>query len=354
MTKIWNKKRVFVGMSGGVDSAVAAALLVRSKKYEVIGCFLKNWSGTKNFKGECNWVQERIDALRTAAKLQIPFRTFDFEKEYRKTVVDYLFKEYKAGRTPNPDVRCNTTVKFGVFFKEARKLGADFVATGHYVKLGKKAGKYFLAKARDRNKDQSYFLQTLNQKELTHSLFPLGDLTKPEVRRLAKKFGFTVADKPDSQGICFIGEVPMKEFLKSKLPVKKGKIVSVDGRVLGQHDGAWFYTIGQRAGIGGGPEPWYITEKRLKKNELVVAQGNEAPELFKKELRVGKIHWIAGQAPKLPLVCTAKIRYRQPDQKCTVYRNGKVKFVKSQRAVSPGQFCVFYKGQEMLGGGVIA
>lgn len=347
------KPVVFVGMSGGVDSAVAAALLVRSEKYEVVGCFLKNWSETKNFKGECNWVQERIDALRTAAKLQIPFRTFDFEKEYRKTVVDYLFKEYQAGRTPNPDVRCNTTVKFGVFFKEAQKLGADFVATGHYVKLGKKAGQYFLAKAKDKNKDQSYFLQTLGQKELAHSLFPLGNLTKPEVRRLAKKFGFTVADKPDSQGICFIGEVPMKEFLKSKLPIKKGKIVSVDGKVLGQHDGAWFYTIGQKAGIGGGPEPWYVTEKRIKKNELVVAQGNEAPELFKKELRVGKIHWIAGKTPKLPLACTAKIRYRQPDQKCTVFRSGKVVFTKPQRAVTPGQFCVFYKGQEMLGGGVI-
>ncbi len=347
------KPLVFVGMSGGVDSAVTAALLVRSKKYEVVGCFLKNWSATKNFKGECNWVQERIDALRVAAKLKIPFRTFDFEKEYRKTVVDYLFKEYKAGRTPNPDVMCNTTVKFGVFFKEARKLGADFVATGHYVRLGKKAGKPFLAKAKDTNKDQSYFLHTLGQEELAHSLFPLGNLTKPVVRSMAKKFGFLVADKPDSQGICFIGEVSMKEFLKSKLPVKKGKIVSTTGKVLGEHEGAWFYTIGQRAGIGGGPLPWYITEKNIKKNELVVAQGNEAPELFEKELQAGKIHWIAGQAPKFPLTCNAKIRYRQPDQKCTVSRSGKVVFAKPQRAITPGQSIVLYKGQEMLGGGVI-
>lgn len=350
------KPTVFVGMSGGVDSAVTAALLVRSKKYEVVGCFMKNWSGTKDFKGECNWVQERQDAMRVAAKLGIPFKIFDFEKEYRKTVVDYLFKEYKAGRTPNPDIMCNTTVKFGVFLKQARKLGADFVATGHYIKLGKKAGKFTLNKAKDKNKDQSYFLNTLGQAELEYCLFPLGDLTKPQVRVLAKRWGIIVADKPDSQGICFIGEVPMKEFLKSKLPVKKGKIVSTNGKILGEHEGVWFYTIGQRAGIGGGPEPWYVTEKNIKKNQLVVAQGNTAPELFKKELCVGKISWIAGQAPKLPLKCTAKIRYRQPDQGCTVKLvNGKLKvvFMVPQRAVTPGQSVVFYKGREMLGGGVI-
>jgi len=347
-----------VGLSGGVDSSVAAALLHRAG-HRVIGAFMKNWSDTKDpVTGACAWRAERSDAEAVAARLGIPFHTFDFEREYREAVVEYLFREYAAGRTPNPDVLCNKYIKFDFFLKEALKLGADLIATGHYARLRRRAGRVELLAGRDPNKDQSYFLQQLSQDQLKRVVFPVGATLKPEVRRLAREFGLPVADKKDSQGICFVGKVDLKTFLGRRLPARPGAIITVEGEVVGRHQGMAPFTIGQRHGLDlGGGEPYFVVEKDPKRNTVVVARGSGHPALFAKTLLAGDEHWISGRPPKLPLRCEARIRYRQPLQRARVRRAESggllVEFSDPQRAVTPGQFVAFYRGEVCLGGAVI-
>lgn len=355
------RPKVIVGMSGGVDSSVAAALLVR-QGYEVVGAFMKNWSDTKDpVTGSCAWRGERHDAELVAAKLGIPFVTFDFEKEYREAVVQYLFREYEAGRTPNPDVLCNKAVKFDLFLKRALAMGADLIATGHYARIRRPARSgvaLALLAGLDRNKDQSYFLHQLTQDQLGRTLFPVGGLKKPAVRQLARRYGLPTAEKKDSQGICFIGKVDLKSFLARRIPRHPGPIVTVDGRVIGRHQGIAPFTIGQRHGLDiGGGQPYYVVEKDVRRNALIVAAGGDHPALYSKRLAAEAAHWIAGRPPKLPLKCRARIRYRQPLQDATVRPGARgrleVSFTKPQRAVTPGQFVVFYQGAVCLGGGVI-
>lgn len=345
------KKKIFVAMSGGVDSSVAAALLQRAG-YDVYGVYMKEWSPPGI---ECTVSDDRQMAARVAAHLDIPFAVWDFRAEYKKSVADYLLREYKAGRTPNPDVMCNRDIKFGVFLRRARAEGADHVATGHYVRLSRSK----LLQAKDTNKDQSYFLWTLTQRELKYCLFPIGIYEKPHVRELAQEFGLPSWDKKDSQGVCFVGKLDFGAFLRKYLPHKKGKIVTTSGKVVGEHDGVWFYTLGQRRGIGvGGGMPYFVAAKDTKKNILTVGEGNADTELFRKDLTATNLNWIVGKAPTLPRTCKARIRYRQPLESATVSQGKKkgtmrVVFARPQRAVTPGQSIVFYKGQEMLGGGVI-
>lgn len=443
MERIWTKHKqitttlkpkVFVAMSGGVDSSVAAALM-RESGLDVFGIHIKMWSDPEI---PCTTKEDRYDAMRVAAKLNIPFETWDLTKEYKAAVVTYMIREYGTGRTPNSDVMCNRYIKFGIFLKKTLETGADFVATGHYVRLLPEfpAINYKFSKdcksienllkvencklkiSKDINKDQSYFLWTLTQKQLKHCLFPIGQYTKPEVRALARKFGLPTADKKDSQGICFIGEIDMREFLKKYIPERRGLVLTTSGKVIGEHMGLAFYTIGQREGlgIGGGGIPYYVTAKDFNKNMLVVAEGPYDEKLFSKELMAGDINWISGVGPKLPLECEARIRYRQPLQSCCIeqiypaitpptptrfvealaervgnrtrnsrrechatighsrsarsnelYKSNdrirtnrasgnyiRVRFSEAQRAITPGQSIVFYHDGEMLGGGIIA
>ena len=339
-----------MAMSGGVDSSVAAALLVQ-KGYDVTGAFMINYDD-KNDLVSC-WAGDYRDAVRVAAKIGIPLIKLNFTKEYKKMVLDYMYKEYKAGRTPNPDVLCNKFVKFGAWLKKAREMGFEKLATGHYACLDK--GK--LKEAKDKNKDQTYFLHQLNQAQLKSVLFPIGGYTKTEVRALAKKFGLPTADKEESMGICFIGEVPMKEFLQKKIKPTPGNIIfSQTGKVVGKHGGLPFYTIGERGmGINVGAKPVYVLDKNIKKNELVVGYEDD-PLLYKKEIKVQDVNWISGHQSKFPLQCDVRMRHRQPLQKAKIKKSGQnliVQFVQAQRAVTPGQFAVFYKNGECLGGGVI-
>jgi len=357
-------------MSGGVDSSVSAALLLE-KGYEVIGAFMKNWSENEcdgpEFK-ECGWKTERRDAARVAAKLGIPFLTLDFEKEYRRDVIEYLFRESEAGRTPNPDVMCNKFIKFDRFVREADRLGCKFVATGHYARIGKSeirnpksellTTNYELRvlSGFDSNKDQTYFLWAIDKKILPRIIFPVGDMKKPEVRAKARELGLDVADKKDSVGICFVGEVAMREFLKTRIEDDPGKIVTTDGKIVGEHPGINFFTIGQRHGLNiGGGTPYYVVEKREKTKELVVTS-NYHPSLYKNELDVEQINLFVDVLPK-NIKCKSRIRYRQPLQSCAITflpnKKAVVKFDKSQRAVTSGQSIVFYDGEVMLGGGVI-
>ena len=364
MDKKNKKLKVFVAMSGGVDSSVAALLLSKNPKYDVVGVYMKGWSLSGCAEKDAE------DARRVAGALNIPFYVFDFEEEYKKSVVDYMVSGYASGITPNPDVMCNKEIKFGLFLEKALKLGADYVATGHYARLQR--GKLKVAK--DTNKDQTYFLWTLTQKQLKHCLFPIGEYAKPQVRALAKKYKLPTAEKPDSQGVCFIGEIDVAGFLKEKLGKNPGSIKTMDDRTIGTHDGAIFYTIGQRKGIGiKGSLPgeqgkvYYVAAKDVETNTLWVAEG-ESEKLFSKELVVKNINWISPPdgGPKLPLKCLARIRYRQPLQSCLIKINGNlcysndrqnsinVVFDVSQRAVTSGQSAVFYdKTGIMLGGGVI-
>jgi tRNA-specific 2-thiouridylase len=369
MTKKPKKLRVLVAMSGGVDSSVAAALLVKSRKYEVAGAYMKNWSD-EEFLDFCTSEKDQFDARRVAAKLGIPFYTFNFEKEYYEAVVKYMIEEYRSGRTPNPDMLCNREIKFGIFLKKALALGFDYVATGHYVKVKseklkvknrnkKKENIYKLFQAKDKNKDQSYFLSQLTQDQLRRAIFPIGDFIKPEVRKLAKEFSLPTADKKDSQGICFIGPMRLLEFLKTKIKSRQGLVKTLSGKIVGHHEGAEFFTIGQRKGIGslGGGVPYFVVAKDTQKNILYVSEGDQE-DLYKKELTAQNINWISGSAPKKSFQALARIRYRQPLQKCEVVLIKKnychVIFNELQRAVTPGQFIVFYlKSGEMLGGGVI-
>ncbi len=334
-----NAQKVLVGMSGGVDSSVSAELLLE-QGYEVIGAFMKNWSN-------CDWRRDQRDATRVAAKLGIPFVTFDFEKEYREAVVDDMFREFETGRTPNPDVLCNKYIKFDRFVQEADRLGCAFVATGHYARSidGK------LYAGADKNKDQSYFLWAMKPDVVSRVLFPIGEMTKPQVREKARELGLEIADKKDSTGICFVGEVDMRTFLQERLPKNPGNVVTVDGKVIGTHEGLAFYTLGQREGLGiGGGTPFYVVEKRPASNELVVAS-NFHPALFRSELTASQLNWF--EKPTIPCACKARIRYRQELQDCIISAPLLVTFKSPQRAVTPGQSIVFYDGDKVLGGGII-
>ncbi len=357
-------QKVYVAMSGGVDSSVAAALL-KKQGFDVIGVFMKPWSrfassGSSTSKSRihdsqsesgqpsyCPWKEDREDAMRAASALGIPFKTWDFSRGYKKSVTDYMVREYKAGRTPNPDVMCNKEIKFGLFFDKAIKKGADYIATGHYVKI--KNGRLFVAK--DKNKDQSYFLWTLKQKQLEKCLFPIGDYIKPEIRKMAKKLGLPNHAKKDSQGVCFIGPLDMKGFLKTKIRPKTGKIIHVDGRVLGQHDGVYYYTIGQRHGldisIGGGP--YYVVSKDIKKNIIYV--GDEK-DLYSNKLKVSEISWI-NEEPKLSAQIDVRLRYRAGLKKAILKKNGMLELKNPERAITSGQSAVFYRKGELFGGGII-
>jgi tRNA-specific 2-thiouridylase len=332
---------VYVAMSGGVDSSVAAALL-KKKGFRVVGVFMRPWQDPSI---QCLWQKDREDAMRVASKLGISLLTWDFSKEYERKVTRYMIEAYRKGSTPNPDVMCNKEIKFGLFYKKALKEGADFIATGHYARS--KGGA--LLTAVDTNKDQTYFLWTLTSDILKRTLFPIGDYKKPEVRKLAKKFGLPTFNKKDSQGVCFIGPLDMKAFLKTKIKPRKGKILNMNGRELGFHDGTMYYTIGQRHGLNItlGSGPYYVVKKDLKKNIIVV--GDEK-DLAQKNAEISDIQWISTQYRSADL--HVKIRYRTPSQKAKLEKN-KLTFIKPQRAITSGQSAVFYRGSQVVGGGII-
>ena len=332
-------KKVFVAMSGGVDSSVAAFLL-REQGYEVVGAHMTCWEG-------CDSNEDRRDAMRVAGKLGIPFHVLDFKKDYKEKVFNYMVREYGAGRTPNPDVMCNSEIKFGIFLERAREMGADYIATGHYVR---KVGEN-LSEAKDKNKDQSYFLWRLNSEQISHSLFPIGESLKSEVRDIAKNAGLITADKKDSQGLCFVGKVDFQEFMRELLPKKEGDIINSSGRVLGKHDGAYFFTPGQRHGIklGGFKEPLYVAETDSISNTVTVAQGVGEEILYRSEIYISE----SNLSTELPEKIFARIRYRQPLQICRI-ENSLVIFETPQKGVAPGQSAVFYSEEgRMLGGGII-
>jgi tRNA-specific 2-thiouridylase len=344
-------KKVYVGMSGGVDSSVSAALL-KNAGYDVTGVFIKVWQPDWF---ACTWREDRLDAMRVAAELDIPFITLDLEKEYKKEVVDYMISEYRAGRTPNPDVMCNRYVKFGGFYSFAMKQGADFVATGHYARS--ENGKLIMGN--DQNKDQTYFLWTLTKEQLEHTLFPVGNIEKPEVRKLAKKFKLFTADKKDSQGLCFIGKIDVKEFLGHYIETKRGDVLDVNGRVIGYHDGAFFYTIGERHGFTitaktPNDEPYYVITKDVEKNTLTVSFKTAEGELpnGKKEVKLRDMNWIGGAVP-LGKKLQARSRYRETLQEVAISDQNVVTFLKPQFTLSPGQSLVVYDGDNCLGGGII-
>lgn len=346
-------------MSGGVDSSVAAALL-KEEGYFVVGGYMKNfstesWNGV--VKGDCPWQKDMEDVEKVCTKLGLEFRSFNFEKEYREKVIEYFFAEYAAGRTPNPDIMCNKEIKFGLFLSQAIKLGFDYVATGHYVrKFEIRDSRFELVKGADPKKDQSYFLYTLNQNQLAHSLFPVGEYTKAQVRAMAREFGLHNADKKDSQGVCFIGHINLQKFLKQRLPERVGEIVDASGRIIGTHPGAWYFTIGQRRGLRvGGGKPYYVAQKDIRSNLLIVANIEYAGLVHHTEAKIKQIHWI-NEAPELPLKCKAKIRYQQTEQDCVIEKSSAgvlVNFEEPQFAPAPGQSVVFYAKNRILGGGVI-
>jgi tRNA-uridine 2-sulfurtransferase len=389
------KKRVVVGLSGGVDSSVAAYLL-QQQGYEVIGMFMKNWhDDSVTISNECPWLDDSNDAMIVAQHLGIPFQAIDLSVEYKARIVDYMFEEYQRGRTPNPDVLCNREIKFDVFLKNALKLGADFVATGHYVRKGEleEDGKriYQLLSGKDPNKDQSYFLCQLTQEQLSRSLFPVGELLKPQVRAIAKKAGLVTADKKDSQGLCFIGKVHLPDFLQQRLVAKKGivvdlpvtapafqngysdgdlvalttpyKLEAAQGRIVGEHNGAHYYTVGQRKGLklGGHPQPLFVIGTDTRENIIYTGMGENHPGLYRKGLFISARdeHWIredlkltSGQSRK----CMARIRYRQQLDACTIYKRQEglyIIFDKPQKSITPGQFAAWYDGEELIGSGII-
>lgn len=395
-------KKVVVGLSGGVDSSVAA-LLLKEQGYEVIGLFMKNWhDDSVVISRECPWLDDSNDALIVAEKLGIPFQTVDLSVAYKERIVDYMFREYERGRTPNPDVLCNREIKFDLFLKMALQLGADHVATGHYCRKGvvtDSSGlqRYQLLAGKDRQKDQSYFLCQLNQEQLGRALFPIGDLTKAEVRRIAADHGLVTADKKDSQGLCFIGKVRLPEFLQQQLKPREGQIVEVpataaryqvqpprfesreeelafysekphyalsEGKVVGRHNGAHYFTIGQRKGlnVGGTPEPLFVIETDVANNLIYTGQGKDHPGLYRRTLFVSEqeLHWVR---PDLALKTDeslevmARIRYRQPLQPATLYKiegGLYVDFDQKQSAITEGQFVAWYLGDELIGSGVIS
>ncbi|MBI4272777.1 tRNA 2-thiouridine(34) synthase MnmA [Candidatus Uhrbacteria bacterium] len=356
------KSKAYVALSGGVDSAVAVALL-QNAGHAVVGVFMREYDLDLAFpfaeEVQCTQTGDRQSALAVAVHLGIPFMEWDFRCAYKRDVVRYLVREYRAGRTPNPDIMCNQKIKFGRFLDRARREGADFIATGHYARIGNSQRNnkknFRLLNAKDTNKDQTYFLYTLTQGQLKYTQFPIGEYTKPEVRTLAKKMGLPNWDRKDSQGVCFIGKLPMKEFLKTQVRPTPGHLRTLDGRDIGTHEGAWYYTIGQRHGIGfgGGEKKYYVVRKDIKKNIVYVAQGDAQQPLHKKKVNYSAAHWVSGKSPKFPFLCKARIRYRQALGAATVYSSTMVEFKRAQRAVAPGQAIVFYKGKECLGGGTI-
>ncbi len=356
------KKHIIVGMSGGVDSSVAA-LLLKEQGHHVEGVFMKNWEedDTDTF---CPASQDMADAQAVCDTLQIELHRVNFAADYWERVFTHFLTEYKAGRTPNPDILCNQEIKFKAFLHYAKQRGADLIATGHYARIQRENEQYYLLKGLDSAKDQSYFLYTLNQAQLAQSLFPIGGLEKKIVRSLAEQAGFVTHAKKDSTGICFIGERKFKNFLNEYLPAQPGDIETSTGDVIGQHDGLMFYTLGQRQGlkIGGlkntSEAPWYVVAKNMARNVLIVGQGQENPLLFHQSLVAANLHWIAEEPPAFPAQLMAKTRYRQMDQACKVsplpeQMSYLVEFTEPQRAMTPGQSVVFYEGEKCLGGGVI-
>ncbi len=368
-----HSRHIVIGLSGGVDSSVTA-LLLKQQGLDVSAIFMKNWNEDDD-EGYCPAEEDFADAQSIAAELNIPFHGVNFAPEYWDNVFAYFLSEYKAGRTPNPDILCNKEIKFKVFLEYALAQGAGKIATGHYARVKEDNGEFFLLKGKDNNKDQSYFLYTLGQYPLSKTLFPVGELDKPEVRHLAEKFHLATWDKKDSTGICFIGERDFTKFLSQYLPAKPGDMVTPEGEIVGQHQGLMYHTLGQRKGLGiGGRKddsglPWFAAKKDLPKNQLIVVQGKDHPLLYSQALSASNLHWVSGKAPLPPFQCLAKTRYRQPDQACTITsitKNSKsttqnaentsscvVEFDSPQFAVTPGQSVVFYQGEICLGGGVI-
>lgn len=362
--------RVAVAMSGGVDSAVAAALL-QQQGYEVEGFFMKNWSdeaesayrkthdGKLPGRTECPWINDMEDVAKICEHLGIPWQSFNFEKEYRAKVFQYFLDEYTRGRTPNPDILCNTEIKFKSFLKRAIEMGFDKVTTGHYAQVQQATEnvegiqKFTLLRGNDPNKDQSYFIYHLDQAQLSKLLFPIGHLPKPEVRKLAEQFNLPVASKKDSQGLCFIGEIDFPSFLEHYIPHTPGPMVTVEGETMGQHKGLEYYTIGQRYGLEiGGTGPYFVVDKNLQTNTLIICQGADHSSLLSNWFTISDEHWISGKRPVEPIRCSVKVRYRSPDIECTV-EGERVTLDIPERAVTPGQFAVFYQGENVLGGAVI-
>jgi len=353
--------KVIVGMSGGVDSSVAAWLL-KEQGYQVEGLFMKNWEQDDK-DGYCAAAQDLADATAVCEQLGIPLHAVNFSKDYWQRVFSYFLTEYEKARTPNPDVLCNKEIKFNAFLNHALSLGADFIATGHYAKVKHEGGIGKLYKAKDRDKDQTYFLHAVAPEALGKTLFPIGDYLKPEIRAFAKELGLVTHAKKDSTGICFIGEKRFKTFLNEYMLAKPGKIQSTQGETLGQHDGLMFYTYGQRQGLGiggsrdGTEEPWYVVDKDTATNTLIVAQGTKHPMLYAQGLLSGPIHWLADYKDALPLTCYAKTRYRQAEQACVIspFQNNQhcIMFSTPQRAITPGQFIVLYDKNQCLGGATI-
>lgn len=354
------KKTVVVGMSGGVDSAVSA-LILKEQGYNVVGLFMNNWE-EKDENQVCTATEDYEDVRRVCEEIGIPYYSVNFAKEYWERVFSHFLSEYKKGRTPNPDVLCNREIKFGPFLEYAKQIGGDYIATGHYAKVVKKDGFYYLKKADDKNKDQSYFLNQLSQKQLSSVIFPLSNIDKKEVREIAKKHHLVNAQKKDSTGVCFIGERNFKKFLTYYLPMKKGEIRDLEGNVVGSHDGVLYYTLGQRRGlnIGGKKDSngkrWFVVDKDVTKNILYVTQGDEE-KLYSKGLVATDFNFIPKRPDKNKFECLAKFRYRQPDQKVEVEikeNTVEIAFKEKQRSITPGQYVVLYDEEEnCLGGGVI-
>ncbi len=352
---------IIVGMSGGVDSSVAA-LLLKQQGHALRGVFMKNWEGD-DVDDHCAAEEDLKDARQVCETLEIPLQGVNFADQYWDRVFSYFLQEYGAGRTPNPDILCNREIKFRAFLDYALARGADKIATGHYARIRERDGRYQLLRGQDHNKDQSYFLYTLNQEQLARSLFPVGELDKPAVRKLAERHKLITFNKKDSTGICFIGERDFRAFLKHYLPAQPGEIQTPDGERLGRHDGLMYYTLGQRQGLGiGGVRghagaTWYVADKDLQNNILIVVDGHAHPLLHSRQLTAGDLHWISGESPTAPFRCTARTRYRQADTACTIdaLHNAtcEVTFDDPQWAITPGQSIVFYQDEVCLGGGII-
>ena len=354
-------KRVIVGLSGGVDSSVSA-LLLKQQGYLVEGLFMKNWNDDDGTE-YCTAREDLLDAMQVAQQIGIELHTVNFAESYWDNVFSHFLSEYRAGRTPNPDILCNKEIKFKAFLQHALEMGADYIATGHYVQTEQRNNQTFLLKGADPNKDQSYFLHAVDEGALAKTLFPIGAIEKAQVRAIATDAGLATKNKKDSTGICFIGERKFKDFLQRYLPAQPGDICDLEGNTIGRHTGLMYHTIGQRQGLGiGGVKgadeaPWYVVEKNMDKNILIVGQGDDLPELFKTSLVAQQAYWINGAPNKSSFACTAKIRYRQTDQKCTVLIQNDsmldVQFEQAQRAVTPGQSIVFYQDNICLGGAII-
>jgi len=363
MKRIGEHKKVILGMSGGVDSSVAAYLL-KEQGYEVLGLFMKNWDETDE-NGDCSASKDFEDVRKVCAELSIPCYSIEFIEEYRNHVFSEFLKQYQAGFTPNPDVLCNREIKFDLFLKKAIEFGCDYLATGHYAQVRPRAhpsingSTHELLRGNDPGKDQTYFLTAVQGQVFNRVLFPIGHLPKSEVREIAKKMNLSTHAKKDSTGICFIGERKFKTFLNQYVETKAGKIRDLEGNLVGTHDGIAFYTLGQRKGmqLGGEGEPWFVVQKDVLKNELVVARGNNHPALFANTLNAKEMNWFSGEAPAKEFSCTAKSRYRQIDQACTVKvledQSIEVTFLEPQRSLTPGQYVVLYQNEVCLGGGVI-